>query len=213
MRLNTDFEHYIESHTTPEDEVLQQIHRHTYLTTYNPRMISGPSQGKFLEFICNMLSPKRILEIGTFTGYSTVCMARGAMPHGHIDTIEVNDELEGHLRRTFTEAGLSDCITLHIGDAKALLPTLKPGYDFVYIDGDKRDYPAYFDLSLPLLRCGGYMLADNVLWGGKVYAPGAPDDAHTQAVMEFNRMVAEHPEVENTLIPSRDGLMLVRKIL
>lgn len=211
MRICTDRECYIEEHTTPEDAVLQQIHRHTYLTTCNPRMISGPSQGKFLEFMCNMLLPKRILEIGTFTGYSTVCMARGAMLHGHVDTIEVNDELEAHLRLTFAEAGLANRITLHIGDAKALLPTLEPGYDFIYIDGDKRDYPAYFDLSLPLLRQGGYMLADNVLWGGKVY-DGKSDDAHTEAVREFNRRVQSELSVENTLIPSRDGLMLIRKL-
>ena len=212
MRADIDRERYIEEHTSPEDTVLRDLHRRTYLSTCNPRMLSGPSQGKFLEMLCNMLMPRNILEIGTFTGYSAICMARGAMPHVHVDTVEVNDELEGTIRQAFAHANLEGHIDLHIGDARELLPSLGRTYDFIYVDGDKRHYPDYLRLALPKLRPGGYMLADNVLWGGKVYAPEAPDDAHTRAVMDFNRMVANNPDVDNVLIPSRDGLILIRKL-
>lgn len=211
-RIDNDLEKYLADHTTPEDWVLAELTRISYLTTYNPRMISGPQQGKLLEMICLMLKPARVLEIGTFTGYSTICMARGSMPGGHIDTIEVNDELEDTIREYLVKAGIAAFVTLHIGNALEVIPTLKHEYDMIYIDGDKREYPQYFELSFPKLRVGGYMLADNVLWNGKVLDSGAAD-THTKAIDRFNKMVQIDPRVENVLLPMRDGLMLIRKVL
>jgi predicted O-methyltransferase YrrM len=211
-RIDNDLEKYLADHTTPEDRVLAELTRISYLTTYNPRMISGPQQGKLLEVICRMLKPARVLEIGTFTGYSTICMARGSMPVGHIDTIEVNDELEDTIREYLAKAEIAAFVTLHIGNALEVIPTLKHGYDMIYIDGDKREYPEYYELSFPKLRVGGYMLADNVLWNGKVLESEAAD-MHTKAIDRFNKMVQSDPRVENVLLPMRDGLMLIRKIL
>lgn len=211
MRINNDIEDYISRHTTPCDSVLDELTRKTYLSTYNPRMISGQAQGKFLEFVCNMLKPKNILEIGTFTGYSTICMTRGAMPNVHVDTVEVNDELADELERTFLRAKLNSYIALHIGDANEFLKSTTTMYDLIYIDGDKREYPSYYTNSMSRLNVGGYIIADNVLWDGKVYN-SQYHDLHTQAVRQFNQMVQNDCHVENSLLAVRDGLMFVRKV-
>lgn len=211
MRIDTDLESYITNHTTHEDEVLTELTRQTYLSTYNPRMLSGVAQGRFLEFICRMLKPKRILEIGTFTGYSAICMARGAMPNVHIDTIEVNDELEEVIRSFLARANVQNHVHLHIGDANAIINKLDGGYDLVFIDGEKREYPDYYLNVMPKVNVGGFVIADNVLWDGKVYH-NEHTDQHTEAVRKFNAMVQSDANVENTILPVRDGLMFIRKI-
>lgn len=210
-RIDNDFEKYLTDHSTPEDEVLAELSRETNLTTYNPRMISGRQQGLFLQFLCQMIKPRHVLEIGTFTGYSAICIARGIMPVGHLDTIEVNDEYEEIIRKYFKLAKVDNNIALHIGSALKILPKLTHSYDLVYIDGDKREYPEYYKLTLPMVNHGGFIIADNVLWNGKVIEYGA-NDPHTKAIIEFNDMVQQDERVENALLPMRDGLMVIRKI-
>ncbi len=210
-RLDNNMEQYLAQHTTPLAEVLQDLTRHTNLITYNPRMLSGPSQGKLLEFICRMVKPARVLEIGAFTGFSTICMA-GAIPDTSVvDTIEVNDELEDTILDYVGRAGLSHKVNLYLGDACGVIPTLNQTYDLVFIDGDKREYPQYYNLVFPLVRSGGYILADNVLWSGKVLDKNATD-LHTQSIIAFNSVVQQDTRVENVLLPIRDGLMLIRKL-
>ena len=161
---NHEIDKYLESHTTPVDEVLHELTRHTYLTTYNPRMISGPVQGKFIEMICQMVRPNRILEIGTFTGYSTICMAK-ALPAGkYIDTIEVNDELQETIEHYTAKAGVSSKVNLIIGNALTVIPGLPHTYDLIYIDGEKKEYPQYLNLCTEKLNAGGFLIADNVLY-------------------------------------------------
>lgn len=210
-RVDNDFEDYIARHTTPCDAVLADLMRQTYLSTCNPRMIAGQAMGKFLEFVCNMLKPKRILEIGTFTGFATICMTRGALPDVRVDTIEVNDELADGLRQTFKTAQLQNFINLHIADAIDFLHDTNAVYDLIYIDGDKRQYPDYYSAALPHLCTGGFMIADNVLWGGKVY-DGISQDAHTQALRQFNQLVQNDTRVQNTVLAVRDGLMFIKKM-
>lgn len=211
MRINTDLEEYIAQHTTPEDQVLQELTRQTYLSTYNPRMISGLAQGKFLEFVCDMLKPKNILEIGTFTGYSTIRMTRGALPNVHVDTIEINDELAENIQKTFNKANLSEHITLHIGNALEIIKKLNQMYDLVYIDGDKCEYPEYYASVIDKVNVGGYIIADNVLWNEKVI-DAQQTDKHTNAVRMFNKIVQDDNRVENTFLAVRDGLMFIKKL-
>lgn len=207
---NHEIDKYLESHTTPVDEVLHELTRHTYLTTYNPRMISGPVQGKFIEMICQMVRPNRILEIGTFTGYSTICMAK-ALPAGkYIDTIEVNDELQETIEHYTAKAGVSSKVNLIIGNALTVIPGLHHTYDLIYIDGEKKEYPQYLNLCTEKLNAGGFLIADNVLWNGKVADPTCTDE-QTKAIRQFNKMVQENTTLENVLLPIRDGMMIVRK--
>lgn len=210
-KVDHDFEMYITQHTTPEDKVLADLVRFTNLTTFNPRMLSGRQQGLLLQMICQMLKPTNVLEIGTFTGYSAICIARGIMPNGHLDTIEVNDELEDVITKYLGLAEVNNAVTLHIGDALEIISTLKTTYDLVFIDGDKREYPEYYKKVFPKVKVGGYIIADNVLWSGKVIDPESNDDIHTTAILEFNQTVQNDSRVENVLLPMRDGLMLIRK--
>lgn len=208
--INHEIDKYLESHTTPVDEVLHELTRHTYLTTYNPRMISGPVQGKFVEMICQMVRPNRVLEIGTFTGYSTICIAE-ALPHGkYIDTIEVNDELQETIEYFMAKAGVSNRVNLIIGNALEIIPTLAYQYDLIYLDGEKKEYPQYLNLCLDKLNKGGFLIADNVLWNGKVIDPTCNDE-QTNAIRLFNKMVQENDNLENVILPVRDGMMIVRK--
>lgn len=207
---NHELNKYLESHTSQVDEILHELTRHTYLTTYNPRMISGPVQGKFIEMICQMVRPNRILEIGTFTGYSTICMAK-ALPAGkYIDTIEVNDELQETIEYYITKAGVSSKVNLIIGNALMVIPNLPHTYDLIYIDGEKKEYPHYLNLCAEKLNTGGFLIADNVLWNGKV-ADSKYNDKQTNAIRQFNKMVQENTTLENVLLPIRDGMMIVRK--
>jgi caffeoyl-CoA O-methyltransferase len=209
-RIDNDFELYLSQHSTPEDDVLAEIVRFTNLTTYNPRMLSGRHQGLFLQMICQMLKPKNVLEIGTFTGYSAICIARGIMPQGQLDTIEVNDELEEVILKFLTLAGVRRYVNLLIGNAIDIIPRLDISYDLVFIDGDKREYSQYYREVFAKVKVGGFIIADNVLWNGKVVDPDS-NDVHTNSILAFNQMIQDDDRVINVLLPMRDGLMLIQK--
>lgn len=205
-----DLERYIERHVTPEDPLLAELDRETHLRVVQPRMTSGHLQGRLLEMVVRMIRPQRILEIGTFTGYSAICMARGLDEGGELHTIEANDELEPIASKYFIRSGLSGRITLHIGSALDIAPSLGV-FDLIFIDGDKREYPQYYDMALShLVRSGSYLLADNILWYGKVAETVPVGDRHTWAIREFNDRVLQDDRVENVILPIRDGLNLIR---
>jgi predicted O-methyltransferase YrrM len=208
---SNDLEEYLLYHTSKEDEILYELNRHTHLTNLQPRMLSGPIQGKFLEFVARMINPNQILEIGTYTGYSAISMAKGLDADGHLHTIEINDEVCETALSFFEKANLSKKITLHVGNALKVIPTLTDTFDLVLIDGDKRQYPEYLNAVLPKVKINGYIIADNVLWGGKVLNAKADDD-YTKGVKDFNSMVVANPCLEQVLLPLRDGLMLIRKM-
>lgn len=208
--LPPDIEKYVEAHTEPEPPLLRELNRETHLRTALPQMISGHLQGRFLTIISRLIRPGRILEIGTFTGYSAICLASGLAPGGELHTIDVNEEYTAIARRYFKKAGLVRRIKLHIGEALTVVPLLRGKFDIVYIDADKVNYPAYFKLALKITRRGGIILADNALWGGKVIHSRQDDD--TRGITEFNRMVLKSKAVENLLLPLRDGLMLARVV-
>ena len=205
-------EEYITQHTTPEDEALGWIVRQTHQRAIHPRMLTGVVQGRLLTMVSVMLAPKRILEIGTFTGYSALCLAKGLAPQGVLHTIEKDDELEDLIREGIAVGKADGRIVLHIGDALQVIPHLDETFDLVYIDGDKREYIAYYQAVMPTLRQGGFILADNVLWDGKVLEDPLPPDPFTQGIAAFNALVQADPQVENVLLPLRDGLMMVRKL-
>ena len=204
-------EDYIAAYSQPQDQVLAWLEKQTHLRTNHARMLCGPVEGKLLEMISGMISPGRILEIGAFTGYSSICLARGLKKGGMLDTLESNDELEDLIREAYRRAGLEDRIRLYLGDAKKIIPGLDKIYDLVFIDANKREYTRYYDLVWDKVRPGGYILADNVLWNGKVFSEQAPGDAQTRGIMEFNERVRNDPRVENVILPLRDGLSLIRK--
>ena len=205
-------EEYIESHSTAEAALLHELERETYLRVLNPRMISGHIQGKLLEMLVRMIQPKAILEIGTFTGYSALSMAAGLPEDGVIDTCEVDDELEELIQSFFDRSEHRSKIRLHIGSALETAPALGEVYDMVFIDGDKREYTAYYNMLFDnnLVHSGSWILADNILWYGKVVETVAKGDKQTQAIIEFNDMVVTDPRVENVILPIRDGINLIR---
>jgi len=202
---------YIEEHTTPESGVLADLNRETNLTQVYPRMLSGNLEGTLLNFIAHMIRPLRILEIGTFTGYSAICLAGGLTEGGILHTIEVNPELEKIITRNVTKAGLADKVMLHIGDAMEIIPSLKEKWDLIFLDADKPNYLPYYKLFFENLRPGGYLIADNALWDGKVLRDKIRMDKETLGIAEFNDFVQQDDRVENVLIPVRDGMMIVRK--
>lgn len=202
---------YIRRHSTLPSEALLWIEKQTNIRTNYPRMLSGPVQGEFLKMLVEISGAERVLEIGSFTGYSSACMALGLPEGGHIDALELNDELEDLMREGWERAGVSDLITLHLGDAVQTLGSLDGGYDFAFVDANKRQYLEYYELVLPLMRSGGLIVADDVLWDGKVYADIPSGDAQTRALLEFNDRVASDPRVEVVMLPLRDGLSLIRK--
>lgn len=209
--LTYAIEEYLEQHTTPMDEELRELYRETHLHAMNPRMASGPVQGRFLQLLCQLMQPKKVLEIGTFTGFATICMARGMASDGVLTTIEANEEYEGVIRKYLDRAGVADRVKLIIGDAKEVIPTLDGGFDLVFIDADKISYPKYYDLVMEKLNPGGVILADNVLWEGKVLNVDTKE-RDTKAIREFNEKVQHDSRVENVLLPLRDGLMMIRKV-
>lgn len=209
--LTYAIEEYLEQHATPMDEVLHELYRETHLQVMNPRMASGPVQGRFLQLLCQLMQPKMVLEIGTFTSFATICMARGMASDGLLTTIEANEEYEGIIRKYLAKAAVADRVRLIIGDAKEVIPTLEGGFDLVFIDADKISYPSYYDLVIEKLNPGGVILADNVLWEGKVLNVGTKE-RDTKAIQAFNDKVQNDPQVENVLLPLRDGLMMVRKL-
>lgn len=200
------------------NSALEWVERQTHLCTKQARMLSNGDQGRLLQAFSLMVKPMHILELGAFTGYSTICLSRGLKEGGSIDTIEVYDELEDIIRGGFRRAGLidlpgqEDIAHLHIGDAKKIIPTLDKMYDIVYIDANKREYIEYYNLVFDKVRPGGYILADNVLWSGKVLLDNPPKDAQTQSIIAFNRMITSDPRVENTILPIRDGINVIYKL-
>lgn len=201
---------YISDHSSPASEAQKWIEKQTHLRTNHARMLSGHIVGKLLENFSLMLRPNAVLELGTFTGYATISLCAGLQKGGHADTIDINDELEDVIREGFDRAGLSDTINLIIGDALQVIPTLERQYDLVYIDANKRHYCEYFNLVIDKVRSGGYIIADNVLWDGKVLAENPDKDAQTQGIIAFNELVRSDPRVENIILPLRDGLNIIR---
>jgi caffeoyl-CoA O-methyltransferase len=210
MNLQNDLEKYIEQHSAAEEPLLTKIYRETNIRMLNPRMITGHIQGLMLTMLCRMIRPSLVLEIGSFTGYSAICLARGLSVSGKVHTIEIDDELIGIAYGYFCEAGLQNKIIQHTGDANKIIPSLDMKFDLIYIDGEKKEYPDYFDLVINRLNMGGYMIADNVLWGGKVIDPDSVDDTATKAIKKFNKMVQDDSRLENVLLPLRDGMMIAR---
>ncbi|MFC2097435.1 O-methyltransferase [Bacteroidota bacterium] len=212
LKLNPELENYILENSEKEDDILQELYRQTHLKIYHPRMISGHIQGKFLEMISKMISPEQILEIGTYTGYSAICLAKGLKPGGKLITIEKNDEIKDFAISFFKKAGVNNRIDAKTGDALKIIPTLKGPFDLVFIDGEKTEYPEYFDLIIDKIKPGGYILADNVLWSGKVIEKKLSENDHsTKGIIEFNKKVRNNPDVDNVILTIRDGLMLIRK--
>jgi len=202
---------YLEAHSSSVDPVLIELSRHTHLKEVHPNMLSGPILGSFLTLFSKLLSPSHILEIGTYTGYSAICLAKGLKPGGKLTTLELNDELRQIALNYFARAGLSEKIELINGDAAEILCELPGPFDLAFIDANKENYTLYYDLVLDRMSEGGYILADNVLWGGKVLGDTEADSS-TSAIHQFNRHVTNDPRVENVLFPIRDGLMVIKKL-
>jgi caffeoyl-CoA O-methyltransferase len=210
--LDLEIEQYIEDHTSQENKLLQRINRETHLEVMRPRMLSGHVQGRLLSMFAQMLKPKNILEIGTYTGYSAICLAEGLAKGGKLTTIDVNEELEHRVRGYFHDAGLSDSVDFLIGDAMQLIPELDQYFDLVFIDADKSNYSNYLDLVVDKVPIGGYIIADNVLWSGKVVGKFRKIlDKDTEALLKFNKEVHQDNRFENILLGVRDGLMILRK--
>ncbi|MDR2359168.1 MAG: O-methyltransferase [Prevotellaceae bacterium] len=210
--METQLLNYATAHTSPEDALLAELVRYTHLHVMNPRMLSGWLQGKLLEQISCMIRPWRVLEIGTFTGYATLCMAKGLPAGGILHTIERNDELHGIAASFIARSPQAGKIKMHTGDALQIIPTLDETFDLAYIDGDKREYCAYYHAAIGKVRSGGFLLADNVWWNGKVIDTPASADRQTQEIRAFNELVQTDRRVENVLLPLRDGLMIIRKL-
>ncbi len=203
---------YIRENSSPLSDALAWLERETNLRTNHARMLSGTIQGGLLQMISKIIQPDNILEIGTFTGYSAICLASGLSNTGTLDALEKNDELEPLIREAVSRAGLTDRICLHFGDAIEILPTLEKCYQLVFIDANKREYSTYYDLVVDKVPSGGIILADNVLWDGKVYQDNVPKDAQTREILDFNKKIKEDERVENIILPLRDGINIIRKL-
>lgn len=207
---------YIEEHASVPNEALDWVVKQTHIRTNHARMLSGAAQGQLLRMFVQMMGATRVLELGTFTGFSAICLASGMPENGHLDTLELNDELEDLILEGFERAGLSDKIKLHVGDCKETLMRFRQSigdnlYDVVYIDANKREYCEYYDLVIDMVRPGGLILADNVIWDGKVCQDPLPQDKQTLAIVAFNDKVSADPRVESVIMPIRDGLNIIRK--
>ena len=216
--IEKEIEKYIEDHSSEEDVLLHELFRETQLKTYYPRMVSGKQQGLFLEMISRMISPEFILEIGTFTGYSAIQMAKGLKENGKIITIDINEELETLTSKYFKKSGMGDKIDFRIGDALKIIPDLNHTFDLTFIDADKEQYLDYYELALKKTRTGGFILADNVWWSGKVLNPekrtckSKNADKETKGIIAFNEFVKNDKRVEKVIIPLRDGITIIRKL-
>jgi predicted O-methyltransferase YrrM len=208
--MNKKIEQYIEQHSSPEDQVLEDLYRQTHIRFINPNMVSGHLQGKFLEMLSHVVRPDNILEIGTFTGYSAICLSRGLKPDGKLITIEINDELNTFAHSFFCKAGVDSKITQLTGRAQDIIPGLSIMFDLVFIDGDKREYIEYYKLIIDKVKPGGFIIADNVLWGEKVLEKETADP-QTRGIISFNEMIRKETAVEEVILPVRDGLMLITK--
>lgn len=200
---------YIESHISPEPELLYETYRYTNNHHVYPHMCSGHAQGRVLKMLTSMIAPQRVLELGCYTGYSTLCIAEALQPGAELHTVEIDDELTDELTARFARSPRADAIHLHIGDAFDIVPSLGGGWDMAFIDANKRTYAEYFEMIMPQMRPGGFILADNTLWGGKILDADARD-AQTEGIRRFNDLVAHDPRVETAILPLRDGLTLLR---
>ena len=209
--MTPELEEYILNHIDKEDELLATLDRDTHLYHLRPRMVSGHLQGRILKMFCRMIRPKRILELGTFTGYSALCLAEGLCEGGEVHTIEIDDEIEDFTRSHLARSPYGNRIKLLIGDAVDIVPTLTDTYDIVFIDANKRDYLKYYELVLPKVRPEGFILADNTLWDGKVVRSARLCDAQTVGIEQFNDFVATDNRVEKVILPLRDGLTILWK--
>ena len=208
--MNSKLEQYLLNHSSPEDPILEDLYRQTHVRFINPNMASGHLQGKFLEMISLMIKPAYILEIGTYTGYSAICLAKGLNPGGKLITIEVNDELASFSHSYFCKAGVESKIEQLTGNALEIIPDLDLQFDLVFIDGDKREYCDYYRLIIDKVKPGGFILADNVLWGGKALEKNSTDP-QTLGIIEFNEMIRNNNTIEKFLLSLRDGIMIIRK--
>ena len=209
--IDQKLDDYVCAQTENEPEVLNELNRKTHLTVLRSRMLSGHFQGRLLSMISHMIQPERILEIGTYTGYSAICLAEGLTENGKLTTIDINEELEDIAREFIQKANLESKIEYIIGDAMQIVPQLDEQFDLVFIDADKKNYCNYYHLVFDKVKPGGYILADNVLWSGKVVEDYEALDSETKIIMDYNKMVHEDPRVQEILLPIRDGLMLARK--
>lgn len=209
--IKKEIQEYAERHTFEESDLLQRVNRDTHANVMMPRMLSGHLQGRLLSMVSCMIKPRRILEIGTYTGYSALCLAEGLQEDGILITLDINEELEEKVREFFNEAGVADKIDFRIGNALDIIPTLDGKFDLVFIDADKENYSRYFDLVVDNVNLNGIILADNVLWSGKVL--DTKPDKDTKAIIDFNAKVHADARVENVLLPVRDGIMMMRKVM
>jgi len=208
--ISPELELYVERHSENEPALLAALHRETYQKIMQPRMLSGHFQGRVLSMLSKLIRPVTILEIGTFTGYATLCLAEGMQENGSIDTIDINEELSSIQKKYFDLSPWKDQISQHLGNALEIIPTLGKTYDLVFIDADKDNYLRYFDMILPLMNKGGIILSDNVLWSGKVLETPDPRDLSTNVLLEYNKKLKEDPRIETVLLPIRDGLTVSR---
>ncbi|NER09279.1 Predicted O-methyltransferase YrrM [Muriicola jejuensis] len=208
--LSESLQGYITEHSENEPEYLQALSRETHLKVLQPRMITGHYQGRVLSMLSKLISPFRILEIGTYTGYSALCLAEGLRPGGELHTIDINEELQGIQRKYFDLSGYGKQIKQYVGDALDIIPGLDLQFDLIFIDAEKKEYSRYFEAVLPRTKQGGIILSDNVLWSGKVIEPLDPTDKATRALLDYNDMLKRDPRVETVMLPIRDGLTLSR---
>lgn len=209
--ISNDIEEYAEAHSEVESDLLKKLNRETYAKVLRPRMLSGHLQGRFLAFISKLITPEHILEIGTYTGYSTLCLCEGLTPTGKITTIDKNIELEDFTRSFFQQSEYHHQIDFRIAEASEIIPNLSAPFDLVFIDADKINYSLYFDLVIDKVRPGGVLIADNVLWSGKVVENVSESDKDTRALLNFNKKIRDDQRVNNVLLPIRDGLMMIQK--
>lgn len=209
--LPQEIDDYVVAHSAKEPELLQQLNRETNQKVLQPRMLSGHYQGRLLSLLSKMVNPKHILEIGTYTGYSALCLAEGMKSDGILHTIDINEELVDLQKKYFDASPYKEQIKQHLGDATKIIPTLKENFDLVFIDADKPNYPKYFNLIMKKLNPGGIIISDNVLWSGKVVESVKEDDESTKALLEYNKLLAEDERLETVMLPVRDGLTISRR--
>lgn len=209
--INNKIEDYIEKNSSKEPQILKDLNKETYLKVLNPRMLSGHLQGRFLSIISKLIKPKKILEIGTYTGYSAICMAEGLIDNGIIHTIDINEELVSIQKKYFKKTKTTNSIIQHVGDAKEVIGKIDETFDMVFLDADKENYIKYYNLCIDKVRSGGLIIADNVLWTGKVIDPKSYDDELTQYLIDFNTIINQDDRVENIILPLRDGLNIIIK--
>ena len=209
--VNNKIEDYIRKNSSKEPEILKDLNKETHLKVLNPRMLSGHIQGRFLSIITKLIKPKKILEIGTYTGYSAICMAEGLIENGIIHTIDINEELVSIQNKYFAKSKCNNSIIQHVGDARNIIKRINEKFDLVFLDADKENYIEYYELVIEKVKKGGLIIADNVLWTGKVVEPEKDDDELTQYLIDFNKMINEDDRVENIILPLRDGLNVIIK--